>query len=116
VVEDEDSVRTVTVRILRANGYRPIEAPDPVRALEIMRQERSVDLLLTDVVMPQQSGLELAREARQLQPGLRAVFVSGYAQNLLADSAPTHHHARVLQKPFNAEQLLRHVREGLDAS
>ena len=79
VVEDDSDVRAYTVELLRELGYRVIEAQDGAAALNFLeRPDRSVQLLLTDVVMPSMSGRELAEAARRANPSLRVLFMSGY--------------------------------------
>ncbi|MFW5920205.1 MAG: PAS domain S-box protein [Polyangiales bacterium] len=115
VVEDDARVRTSAVRALRAAGYRVLEAEDGETAMETLRAHLDgVQLLLTDVVMPGMSGVELAREARALRPELAVVFLSGYTEatalrrGILAEDAP------FLQKPFTPAALQRKVSEVLE--
>jgi len=95
---------------LELHGYRVVGAAGPVEALAL---DVAYDLLLTDVVMPQMRGGELARRLRQARPGLKTLFMSGYLDGealLGADGA-----AAFLQKPFTLDQLAYKVRELLDA-
>jgi hypothetical protein len=102
VVDDEELVRVLTARLLRRQGYQVTEVGSPQLALECLRskQERFA-LLLTDVVMPEMSGVELAAEARGIQPDLPVVFMSGYDPGLLGGIEGR----SLLQKPFTPAQL-----------
>ena len=84
VVEDDDDVATYTVEMLRELGYRVVHAPDGAAALRVDRREAGrVDLLFTDVVMPNMSGRELADRARAPQPELKVLYTSGYTRNAI---------------------------------
>ena len=84
VVEDDDDVRAYTVEILRELGYRVLEAHDGPSALRLIeRQDRLIDLMFTDVVMPGMSGRELADRARAVQPELKVLYTSGYTRNAI---------------------------------
>ena len=110
VVEDASQVREVVRRILQGGGFEVVTVENPRDALTILSENPSIDLLLTDLVMPQMSGRQLAEQARALHPGLAVLFMSGYPQGLLdgdeVDENPPH-----LEKPFHAEELLRRVSE-----
>ncbi len=103
LIEDDDRVRAVTVSALRAAGYTVCEASKPGEALEVLRSPARVDALITDVVMPEIKGPELARRARQHRPELPVLFISGYAAGEL-DSVEDERQA-FLQKPFSPAQL-----------
>jgi two-component system cell cycle sensor histidine kinase/response regulator CckA len=114
LVEDEDAVRVIIRALLQRNGYHVFEAATPSVALEIFeRHAEGIDLLLTDVVMPEMNGPALAQRCVLKKPGLRVLFISGYA----ADSLPAAMlgpHVRFLAKPFQASALTREVRDLLD--
>jgi two-component system cell cycle sensor histidine kinase/response regulator CckA len=111
VVEDADAVRVLTGRILYAAGYQVIPVENGAAALERLD---AADVLVTDVVMPGMSGVELAAAARERRPGLPVVFVSGYTGNevVAAEGDPA---TAFLGKPFDGDDLLRAVRATLDA-
>jgi PAS domain S-box-containing protein len=116
VVEDEAAVRRLTCRILGRQGYRVLEAPDGSAALDTWRAHAgSIDLLVTDVVMPGMSGKELAERLAELQPGLEPVFMSGYTDDMVLRHGVEAEALRLVEKPFDAEQLLAAVRSALDA-
>jgi PAS domain S-box-containing protein len=114
VVEDEDQVREPTVRVLAKRGYEVLSARNGLDALGIVRaRTEPIHLLLTDVVMPQMSGQELAQEVTRLRPGTRVLFMSGYPQDVFERGigAPKW---PLLEKPFTIPGLLQRVRQVLD--
>ena len=114
LVEDEDSVRGLARRCLEARGYRVLSAHGGREALEVAEKHGdSIDLALTDVVMPEMSGPELVGRLRLLRPGLKAVFMSGYTDNAF-DRQGIDEGTAFLQKPFSAIGLAEKVREVLD--
>jgi two-component system CheB/CheR fusion protein len=115
VVEDDPRVREITVIRLKELGYTTLEADRGSAALEILKDNPSIDLLFTDLVMPGgMSGLDLADEARSLRPGLRVLFTTGYAQGAAicgpADSEASH----LLRKPYSKQELAEKLREILE--
>jgi PAS domain S-box-containing protein len=116
VVEDEDPLRDVTVRILTRNGYEVLAAANGPEALELARESGDIDLLLTDVVMPQMLGKELAERMVTERPEITVVYMSGYAQPVLASSGSLDPGVRLIEKPFSASGLLTKVRKALDAA
>jgi CheY-like chemotaxis protein len=112
LVEDEPQLREVTARILERHEYRLRVAGSPEDALAVIRAGAKVDLLLTDIVMPGMSGLQLARQAAALRPRLRALFMSGFPRDLW-ERGEADRDLAIIEKPFDAEQLLRKVSEVL---
>jgi CheY-like chemotaxis protein len=116
ITEDDPIVRRLAVRVLRRAGYRIIEAASPGAAvLEFEARGDSVDLLLTDVVMPVMSGKELADRLRATRPDLRVLFMSGYTDGKLFDDG-TEVLPDLLDKPFAPAELLAAVRVALTAT
>jgi signal transduction histidine kinase/ActR/RegA family two-component response regulator len=116
LVEDEETVRGVAARVLVNQGYRVLEAPNGQEALRVLENvDGQVDLVLTDVVMPDMGGFELAERLRGRWPGLKVVFMSGYAEGDKSQPGSQDSHRSFLQKPFSAESLMVMVREVLDA-
>jgi PAS domain S-box-containing protein len=116
IVEDEDMVRTLASRGLREHGYTVLEARHGAEALrELERRPTGIDLVISDVVMPEMGGRELGRRLTAIRPALQILFMSGYTgedviqRGLLDPGAPFQ------QKPFAPESLARKVREMLDA-
>ena len=113
VVEDEPVVREITRQVLENAGYQVLAAGSPSDALLLSgHYTRKIDLLLTDVVMPEMNGMDLADHLRKLQPGLVTVFMSGYADVDVARKA-TAELALHIQKPFTANFLLARIAHAL---
>jgi PAS domain S-box-containing protein len=113
VVEDEEMIRRLVVRLLSARGYDVLSAPNGHDALEILQAGAvSVDLLFVDVVMPGMRGPELVRRARELYPSLRVLFTTGY--ELKPNDGESRGPDPVLYKPYTPDQLLPRLRELLD--
>ncbi|HMI88796.1 MAG TPA: response regulator [Polyangiaceae bacterium] len=116
VVEDSPSVRKLVTHALSQNGYRVLEAGTPFQALQILHQsDRPIDLLLTDVILPEMSGRILADRMREQGKVRRVLFMSGYDNDLVARQGVLHEGVRLLQKPFLEPELLREVRLVLDS-
>ena len=114
VVEDEDAIRSLTRRILRRAGYDVVEATSPDHAIELCAAGAAPDLLLTDVVMPGMSGVDLSTRARELVPGLRVLFMSGYTDTVVTDRYGLDGTGGgLLQKPFDGRQLVAAVEQAL---
>ena len=117
LVEDEEAVRGLAAKVLASYGYRVVEARDGAEAEQIGRRaEEYLHLLLTDVVMPGISGLELATRLGPLRPKMKVLFMSGYADDAITRRGVLAEDAAFLQKPFPAEVLARRVREVLDGT
>jgi CheY-like chemotaxis protein len=114
VVEDEDPLREVACRVLTRHGYEVLSASNGPDALELAASVERIDLLLSDVIMPQMLGKELATRLTEVRPDLRVVYMSGYAQPVLASSSGLEPGVRLIEKPFTAEALLAKVRAALD--
>jgi CheY-like chemotaxis protein len=116
LVEDEESVRNLTRRVLEHHGYHVLSAPNGETAMELSRNHPGeIHLLLTDVVMPGISGPRLAELLVAERRGLCCVFMSGYAATTMEQRILLQGETVFLQKPFTTTQLLRRVRELLDA-
>ena len=114
VVEDEDTVRHLACRVLRANGYHVVEAVDPGAALRLaLEQARPADLLLTDIVMPGMSGPVLAERLVSQWPDLKVLYMSGYADEAIERQGALPADGALLEKPFTARQLADRVRQAL---
>ena len=114
VVEDEEAVRTLACRVLRAKGYRVIEAASADLAVAILGgSTEPIDLLLTDVVMPGMSGPTLAQRLVAQHPSLRVLYMSGYAEAAIERQGALPAGGELLEKPFTADQLARRVRAAM---
>ncbi|MBU1240197.1 response regulator, partial [Myxococcota bacterium] len=114
VVEDEKDLLGFVVRVLQRAGYVVLSGKDATSALEEASQyEGKIDLLLTDVVMPGRTGKELWEALAPLRPGLKVLFMSGYAQNILGEHVSLDPDTPLLPKPFSAAELESKIREVL---
>ncbi|MBN1654223.1 MAG: response regulator [Deltaproteobacteria bacterium] len=115
VVEDDESVRNVVCSILSKHGYRVLKATSPRDCGELIdRNDHSIDLLITDIVMPEKNGWELYRHLVSIWPRLKVLYMSGYTDDVIA-----HHHVEekesdFIQKPFTVQTLTAKVREVLE--
>lgn len=112
LVEDEEPVRELVRRVLEDVGYRVLTASRPSEA-QRLAADSEIDLLLTDVVMPEMSGYELATRVRLARPDARTLFMSGYAHKALGDNGQLPE-GELLRKPFAPEELTAAVRAVLD--
>ncbi|HXD23757.1 MAG TPA: ATP-binding protein [Gemmatimonadaceae bacterium] len=116
LAEDDEALRTLTARILTAQGYRVLEASDGVEALRVAETHTgTLDLLTTDMVMPSMGGHDLANELSARRPGLKVLFVSGYTDDAVGRGELQPGDA-FLQKPVDPRMLARKVRQLLDGS
>jgi PAS domain S-box-containing protein len=116
VVEDEEAVRRLTCRSLEAQGYEVLPAASASEALLLLEKHAGeIHLLITDVVMPDVSGRELARSAAPLRPLMKVLFMSGYTDNVIVHHGVLDAGTAFLQKPFTPRSLAQKVREVLDA-
>jgi two-component system, cell cycle sensor histidine kinase and response regulator CckA len=115
LVEDEASLRRAAVEFLTLRGYKVLEAKNGLEALSVTKNHESpIDLAVTDVVMPQMSGGELACELEKLRPETKLLFVSGYPGETVVDHKVVELDSNFLQKPFTLNQLAKKVRTVLD--
>ena len=116
LVEDEDIVRSFAVRALKRQGYEVLEASSGVEALEVMAaNEGRIDIVVSDVVMPEMDGPTMATELRKKNPGLKIIFVSGYPREHFDMSLDKDQHFAFLPKPFSLPQLAAKVKEQLQS-
>jgi PAS domain S-box-containing protein len=117
VVEDSESVRKVAVSILRGLGYQVLEAEDGPSALTILSGDEEIDLLFTDLIMPNGiDGEELLKRAHMLRPGLKALFTSGYSEHFLQSRGNADAGVPLLNKPYRVQKLSEAVRKALDGA
>ena len=114
VVEDEQRVRHLTCDTLRELGYTVVQASDGAAALEQLKVQPRIDLLFTDIVMPEMNGRELADRARIMKPGLRVLFTTGYTRNAVVHNGILDPGVALLTKPFSMRELAARVRAMLD--
>ena len=112
LVEDEEGLRALNARGLKSRGYSVIEAGNGVEALEVFEGAGGkVDLVVSDVVMPEMDGPTLLKELRKKNPDLKMIFVSGYAEEAFEKSLPAGEKFAFLPKPFTLKQLIEQVKE-----
>jgi two-component system cell cycle sensor histidine kinase/response regulator CckA len=115
LVEDEAAVRSSARRLLERHGYTVIEARHGADALRIIEAgDQAVDLVITDVVMPEMGGRELVERLRTRHPGVKVLFMSGYSERAVASDGVMPPGTGFVEKPFTIEQLTRRTRELLD--
>jgi two-component system cell cycle sensor histidine kinase/response regulator CckA len=115
LIEDDKIVRELSTRILEGKGYRVTTRENGATGLEYFKEfAGQIDIVLTDIIMPQMSGLAFARAARLIKPDLRILFISGYAEDHQPESHETSNGRNYIQKPFTVSTLCGKVREILD--
>jgi PAS domain S-box-containing protein len=110
VVEDEPVVRGVILEMLEEQGYRTLEAVDGPSGLRILRTKQRVDLLVTDVGLPGMNGRQLADQARETRPGLKILFITGYAESVAISDGFLESGMEMITKPFELDNLSRRIR------
>ncbi len=113
LVEDEEGLRALNGRGLKSRGYTVLEAGNGVEALEVLAEHGHVDLVVSDVVMPEMDGPTLLKELRARDPKVKIIFVSGYAEEAFAKNLPTNEQYAFLAKPFTLKQLVAIVKQTL---
>jgi two-component system cell cycle sensor histidine kinase/response regulator CckA len=117
LVEDEEGLRSLNARGLRSRGYSVIEASNGIEAMEALEEKNgAVDLVVSDVVMPEMDGPTLLREMRIRNPNLKIIFVSGYAEEAFDKSLPENEQFAFLAKPFALSALVAKVKETMTPS
>jgi len=115
VCEDEEALRAIVREILEGAGYAVLEAADGAEALHVVqRHEGSIDLLLSDVILPGMSGPELARSLVEMRPSLKVLHMSGHDDASMVHRGLIESGVAILRKPFASDVLLRKLRELLD--
>ena len=120
LVEDEEGLRALNARGLSSRGYTVLEAGNGIEAIEVFeKQGGQIDLVVSDVVMPEMDGPTLLKELRKRNPDVRIIFVSGYAEEAFAKNLPTDEHGKeqyaFLDKPFTLKQLVAEVKKTMAA-
>lgn len=116
VVEDEPVVRGLVVEVLGELGYRALEAPDGPSGLKLLQSKRRIDLLITDVGLPGMNGRQVADHARERRPGLKVLFITGYAENATLANGILEPGMAMLTKPFAVDALMRKIRQLTEAA
>jgi CheY-like chemotaxis protein len=108
VIEDEPVVRSVILEMLAEQGYRTLEALDGPSGLKILRSGARIDLLVTDVGLP--NGRQVADQARETRPGLKILFITGYAESAAIDEGFLQPGMEMITKPFDLDHLVQRIR------
>ena len=111
VVEDEPVVRGVIIEMLQDQGYRTLQAVDGPSGLRILRLDKRIDLLVTDVGLPGMNGRQLADQARETRPDLKILFITGYAENVAVADGFLQPGMEMITKPFDLDILAQRIRE-----
>lgn len=115
VIDDEAALRDILADVLEENGYRVLTAPDGPAGMEILLSDQSLDLLITDVRLPKgMNGREVATAARIKRPGLRILFITGYAGDVLLGPSHLEKGMELVTKPFDLVRLPGKVRRLID--
>ena len=115
VVEDEPVIRDLVVEVLQELGYRALEAADGLAGLKVLQSRERVDLLVTDVGLPGLNGRQLADHARTTRPGLKVLFVTGYAENATVANGFLEPGMEMITKPFAIETLASRIKAIIQA-
>jgi CheY-like chemotaxis protein len=115
VCEDDPGVRALACSVLKRHGYRVLEARSGAEALARAAVTPHVDLLLTDVVMPHMTGVQLARQLASRSPNLKVLYMSGYSEHGITHSGVLDDGVDLIEKPFGPKALLARVRQRLDS-
>jgi len=114
LVEDEDAVRMFGSRALRNKGYTVIEARSGEQAMEVLKAEDAIDVLISDVVMPGMDGVTLARFVRMERPAIKVILISGYSEDVARDGIDPDAGIHFLPKPFSLKQLAGAVKQVME--
>ena len=115
LVEDDEMVRQITREVLELQGYRVLEAVNGKDALDVCKNyESPIDLVMTDVIMPQMGGRELAEKLEPLLPDAKVLYMSGYTDDAIVHHGVLDESMYFLEKPFDPNALVKKVREVLD--
>jgi CheY-like chemotaxis protein len=116
-VEDQPSILRMTSLMLECQGYRVLSAGTATEGIRLARESPDkIDLLLTDVVMPEMNGQELARNIRVVHPRIKCLYMSGYAAETISQQDFTDGKTGFIQKPFSTKDMARALREILDST
>ncbi len=115
LVEDENFVRELAEKVLSHEGYHVIAAHNAQEAMSLIKKHTlSIDLVVTDVVMPGISGVELGQKIQAMRPEVRVLYMSGYDDKMLQQQGELGHKLNFIQKPFTPDMFLRWVQEALN--
>jgi two-component system cell cycle sensor histidine kinase/response regulator CckA len=117
LVEDDKQVRTFICRLLTDDGYEVLEATTGAEGLELaQRNSAEIDLLLSDMLLPELSGLDLAQQVLEFRPEMKIIFMSGYVEGDIVQRGTSELGATFLDKPFQPSTLLSRVQEAIESA
>jgi CheY-like chemotaxis protein len=105
LVDDNEDLRNMTAALLGQYGYRIVDAPDPQDGLRLVQSSKCLDVLISDFRMPYMKGDEFVRQARTIHPGLKVIFITGFAKELASSWVPDAN-TKLITKPFRIEHLI----------
>ena len=114
LVEDDADTRAMMQKLLERAGYRVITADNGEDAVVRFKEHDEISLVLSDVVMPGKNGREALDEIRKMKPGIKVIFISGYAAEMISEKGIIEEGTEYITKPFEKNDLLRKIREVLD--
>jgi CheY-like chemotaxis protein len=115
VVEDDDSVREFTIRMLKALGYNVLSAIDGQKGLDLFKSNAAqINMIMTDMAMPNMTGRQFVEAVRQIDKDMKIMFVSGYGPDDTADGVALGQSVAFFQKPYTRDQLSKKIRDVLD--
>ncbi len=115
LVEDEPAILAMATQMLEKIGYRVLTAGTPLTAIRLAREQvGEIDLLLTDVIMPEMNGWELSKKLLEIQPGMKRLFTSGYTADTIAQHSVLDEEVHFIQKPFTMQELSTRVRKAME--
>jgi PAS domain S-box-containing protein len=114
ITEDEESILKVTKMILEDCGHKIITSTSPLRSLELAKEYKEIDLLITDVIMPEINGYELAKSIKDICPDIKILFMSGYSEDILTNDGVLEKEINFIQKPYNASDLYNKINKIFD--
>ncbi len=109
IVDDDEAVRETLAELLEIVGFNPVQAGDAAEALAILRQEPNIDAMVTDLTMPGEDGIALIRHARELNSGLPAILLTGYAEQTTSVATIAGGNFHVLRKPVESDRLIQEL-------
>lgn len=116
IVEDKSDILDIIESILNKYGYKVLKTVSPLNAIDIAKEySSSLDLLVTDVVMPEMNGKDLIENIRKIKPGLKSIFMSGYTANVIENCGLTEEGLHFIQKPFSLNAFVKKIRDVLDS-
>lgn len=113
VVEDDPAILRLTGKLLNDLGYRPLLATEVEKALQLAQEADTLQLLLTDVIMPRMNGAELAKTIQAVHPDIKVVFMSGYTADVIAHKGVLNDDVTYIQKPFSRNALALTLKKAL---